>query len=237
MGVPSFFFTSAALASLYLYFILHRSEDEHPIFLIGLKVAPIVFMLVSVLRAGTDKKTGKQSRYSSLMAVGFFFCGLGDISLALYRNTHDDKYFLSGIATFLIGHVFYIFAFLTDTSSFSLKAGLPLWVFSATMYSYLLPGLKPQLVVPVLIYAIVIGFMGWRSLARFGSSRSTSTSQLFAFLGAVSFMFSDSVIAVNRFRFPIENDELIVMVTYYLGQALIAASAFGVKVVSHKKKS
>jgi uncharacterized membrane protein YhhN len=44
-------------------------------------------------------------------------------------------------------------------------------------------------------------------------------------IGAVTFMISDSVLAVNRFARPFAGAHAVVMVTYYAAQMLIARSA------------
>jgi uncharacterized membrane protein YhhN len=43
-------------------------------------------------------------------------------------------------------------------------------------------------------------------------------------LGALLFVFSDAVIAVDKFRQPVPFRGPIICVTYYVGQVLIAAS-------------
>jgi uncharacterized membrane protein YhhN len=47
-------------------------------------------------------------------------------------------------------------------------------------------------------------------------------------LGAVTFMVSDSVLAVAKFVRRRRHADLAVMVTYHLGQALIVAGVLGV---------
>ena len=45
-----------------------------------------------------------------------------------------------------------------------------------------------------------------------------------ACLGAISFIVSDSVLAINRFKVEVPGQRFIVMVTYYAAQLLITLS-------------
>ena len=54
-----------------------------------------------------------------------------------------------------------------------------------------------------------------------------STSALAAMLGAVLFLLSDSTLALNKFRAPVNQSSVIVMSTYWAAQLLIAWSVRG----------
>jgi alkenylglycerophosphocholine hydrolase len=105
-----------------------------------------------------------------------------------------------------------------------------------SIYVFLRSNIESKLQIPVFCYAFIIGSMGWRAAARIGSRFSTSWSTVGATLGALIFIASDSIIAINKFHSPIPDAKLFIMITYYLGQYLIAGSVVGAMSVSKGKK-
>ena len=99
------------------------------------------------------------------------------------------------------------------------------------MYAYLWPGLH-DMKIPVAVYVLAIAAMGWQATARWiGAGPSgvtasvvTEPGALLACIGAVFFLVSDSVLAVNRFRRPFAAAQAVVLGTYFLAQCLIALS-------------
>ena len=75
---------------------------------------------------------------------------------------------------------------------------------------------------PVLAYIIVILFMGWRAWERW--KQTGERLALLAFFGAILFIISDSVLAVNRFREHFETARALTLSTYFTAQWLIAFS-------------
>ena len=82
-----------------------------------------------------------------------------------------------------------------------------------------------DLLIPVVVYALVISAMLWRALARLGSD-VPKRSAVLAAAGAVSFVFSDALIGINRFVVAFEAAPYLLIATYWLGQWGITASAF-----------
>ena len=74
---------------------------------------------------------------------------------------------------------------------------------------------NPVLVVGVVIYSLVILAMGWRAYARIGYPAESSVSQWLAFIGALIFISSDSVLSYNKFYGTIPYSEFIVLNTYW----------------------
>jgi alkenylglycerophosphocholine/alkenylglycerophosphoethanolamine hydrolase len=85
-------------------------------------------------------------------------------------------------------------------------------------------GLGP-LLIPVIVYGLAISAMLWRALARLGTD-VPKRSALLAAAGAVAFVFSDSVIGINRFVAPFHAAPYVIILSYWLGQWGITASAF-----------
>ena len=76
-----------------------------------------------------------------------------------------------------------------------------------------------ELRLPVVVYAGVLMFMVLNALFRF--RRTNAQSFWMSFAGAVLFMLSDSILAINKFLEPVPNAGLLVMSTYLAGQFLI----------------
>jgi uncharacterized membrane protein YhhN len=105
------------------------------------------------------------------------------------------------------------------------KHGIISAAMAALIYSYLYPGLSGIMVYFVLLYVILICTMAWRAVARVQFFGDLWTwTKLCAFAGAVCFLVSDFVIAVDKFRYPVPYSHQIIMVTYYAAQLGIALS-------------
>ena len=159
------------------------------------------------------------SVYKTLIIIGLIFCLGGDVFLMF-----PDKYFVFGLVSFLIGHILYIAAFAVG-GGFQLSWWLlPLLLFGVIFYAILYPHLG-KMRVPVTIYILVILTMAWQALARWSALQTTSA--MLAAAGAVTFVFSDSALALNRFYKEHHSSRIIVLSTYWLAQWLIALSVGG----------
>ena len=144
---------------------------------------------------------------------------------------HPD-FFLVGLVGFLITHILYTIVFAkVDLPSVKpiLKSKpwllLPLLAYMAVLISQLVPAIysveltKPFLA-PVLVYSTAIATMVVFALNRYGRVDDSSFALVFA--GAILFMISDSIIAINKFIVPFEFARIAIMVLYISGQYLIA---------------
>lgn len=155
--------------------------------------------------------------YKLLIILGLLFSLGGDVFLML----PNDR-FIFGLVSFLIGHILYIFAF-------TRQAGLQLtpWVliayllYGALMLALLWPHLG-SMKGPVMLYMLVILIMGWQAVERW--LLLGGLGGLLAALGAVLFVISDSVLALDRFRGRFKSARAIVLSTYFAAQWLIALS-------------
>lgn len=158
--------------------------------------------------------------YKGLIIAGLIFCLGGDVFLML-----PARYFIAGLVSFLIGHVLYIVAFVSDAGfQFSSWWLLPLAAYGGVVYSLLHPHLG-NMRLPVIVYMVTILTMAWQALARW--SLSPTSSALLAAMGAVSFVLSDSALALDRFRSKFRSARVLVLSTYWLAQWLIALSVGG----------
>jgi len=149
------------------------------------------------------------------VSAALVFSWAGDVFLI----SHD--WFTAGLVAFLIAHVFYIIAYQkTGAANGELKAlDIAKFVlYGVALIWFIYPGLD-DLLVPVLIYAIVLLFMGVWSHKRRGAT-SPSSFRLVAW-GAILFAISDGLIAVNKFAFEIPAERILVMTIYMTAQYLI----------------
>lgn len=155
--------------------------------------------------------------YKWLIVTGLIFCLAGDVFLML-----PARYFIAGLASFLVGHLFYIAAFVSD-GGFHLAWGwlLPLALYGLFIYRILAPGLG-KMRGPVIVYILAILTMAWQAWGRW--SALAGMGALLAAIGAALFVVSDSVLAYDRFRQKFTAARIVVLSTYWTAQWLIAYS-------------
>jgi len=156
-----------------------------------------------------------------LLVVGLAFCALGDLLLS--RET--DSGFLAGMAAFFAGHMAYVALFFASGEGWALiGARWPVAViflaYAALFYRYLYPGLG-QFRVPVAAYSGAIALMGVAAL-----TQPVTLAGIVVLVGALSFIISDSVLAIDKFRLPPNSGfhraaPYLVWATYWAAQALI----------------
>ncbi|HEY0005038.1 MAG TPA: lysoplasmalogenase, partial [Pyrinomonadaceae bacterium] len=130
--------------------------------------------------------------------------------------------FLAGLLSFLLAHLCYITAFTLDGARlFSWRLLIPFLIYGGIMLRILFPHLG-KMKGPVLLYLMVILLMGWQAGNRWLSGTQAASS--WAFQGALLFIASDSLLAVNRFKTRLERGQALVMSTYFLAQLMIAMS-------------
>jgi uncharacterized membrane protein YhhN len=148
---------------------------------------------------------------NKLLFTALLFCAAADIALELAAG----KYFVTGLGLFLIAHIFFIITFSRDFKfqNSRIPVIVMLVVYSMMMAFILTPSLK-EMAIPVYTYMTVLTLMGI-----FASLRSAKNA--FTLYGAISFIVSDSVLAINKFMIPVAAADYIVMATYYLSLFLI----------------
>lgn len=161
---------------------------------------------------------------SSPVLLALAFSWAGDVLLLF---NHAEIYFISGLLAFLIAHFFYILSYrqhrredishaLMGVQRF--RFSLPVILAGTGLISVLYNHLG-DLKFPVLLYTVVLILMVLNALFRFG--RTTPASFWMLLSGALLFMISDSMIAINKFLVPIGNGGFWIMATYVAAQWLI----------------
>ena len=148
-------------------------------------------------------------------------CFLGDFFLLWSQK---KAFFIAGLLSFLMGHIFYTIAFLQTTSFLS---GIPKWFyFSLLPYIwygiFILKKLNPYLYpmkVPVIVYLNVILIMSFASFSRIWALKGLSF--WLPFIGSIFFIASDSLLAFRNFKVKLSRGWVSIIITYILAQLLI----------------
>jgi uncharacterized membrane protein YhhN len=170
----------------------------------------IIPSLIALYYFTSDKKNNWY-----LIALVFSF--LGDVLLMDKNNL-----FLYGIVAFLLTQILYISIIVRQMQKPS-NFHKYLYAFLFVNYVvYLLTLLKPNLgdfFYPVLIYGITISVFGLVATLNYVSKRTRTA--LYLMLGALLFITSDSMIALNKFHVAQAFYPVAIMITYVLAQYLI----------------
>ncbi|HXE50660.1 MAG TPA: lysoplasmalogenase family protein, partial [Ramlibacter sp.] len=133
-------------------------------------------------------------------------------------------FFIPGLVSFLIAHLFYIALFRQSVPWFpSRPALLVTFGVGAAMYAFLFDGLNPVLRIAVAAYVVVIALMAAQAIGRATVLRDKSAVAVA--VGAGFFMLSDSLLATNKFAFALPMAQFWVLATYYVAQILITCNA------------
>lgn len=162
-------------------------------------------------------------RVSIIIALIFSF--LGDTFLLFDEN--NELFFLLGLGSFLVAQSAYAFTFFKDVrkptpfSSLYLLAVVSVVLLYVAVFFYNLFASLGGMTIPVFIYALAVGSMGMMAGLRFKSV--SNTSFYLVLLGAVLFIISDTVIALDKFLFDgqLPFASIIIMSTYIVAQFLI----------------
>jgi len=155
--------------------------------------------------------------YQYAIVAGLACSLVGDVILMLPKR----KLF-PGLASFLLAHVAYTVAFSWGARLSDCPLLLtPFFVFLVVVSVILLPHLG-GMKVPVIGYELVILAMAWRALERW--LQVGSVSAFAAFLGALMFLFSDSLLGIREFVRKFRIAQALILSTYFCAQWLIALS-------------
>lgn len=182
---------------------------------------PLTTLLVIAVALLSLTTPNAQVGYTMGITAGLVLSLGGDIALMFPSR----RAFTLGLVLFLLAHVVYILAFTLPNGFHSADwvTGAVLVAIAAACFLYLKPGLG-SMKGPVLAYILVICLMVHRALSLFFGEAFTPTQAWLASEGAVLFLISDLILAINRFRHPFEKERLGLL-AYYAGQLLIALTA------------
>jgi uncharacterized membrane protein YhhN len=172
----------------------------------------VVLGWLAITMGATDHDVGR----FVLVALGFSL--VGDVFL-LGQKTVD---FSGGLVAFLVAHIAFVLAFLTLGVE-------PRWALGGLLIAVPLSLTAGRRIVraatreggaalgsAVTAYLVVIVAM---------VTAASGTALPLIFLGALAFLLSDTVLALDRFVGPRSNARMLVIVTYHLGQVLMVVGA------------
>lgn len=171
-----------------------------------LKPLPLLFILASAFL--------KPVFPPSLWLAALLFGLVGDIWLL------SEKGFIPGLLSFLLGHIFYVFAFerqlpgLTNATVVSFTVIFISTLAFAYFAQHLFRARRRIFILPIFFYIAVTALL----------LLSAFKNPLFshAALGAILFAASDFLLAFNKFIRPTVYAQAAVSVTYYAAQWLLA---------------
>jgi len=181
---------------------------------------PLTMLVAIILVAARAYASGAVARFDVCLMAALAASLAGDVFLMLPGN-----YFIPGLASFLVAHLFYIALFRQGVPWFpSRRALLGTLAIGSVMYAWVWGGLAdPVLQVAVAAYVSVIALMVAQAIGRAATVRDAAAKAVG--LGACVFMLSDALIAINRFVQPLPLVSLWVLASYYTAQILIVHNA------------
>lgn len=166
----------------------------------------------------------ERSALKKWIIAALFFSWAGDVLLMFVPK--NEVFFLLGLGSFLLAHIFYIFYFHTVKTVEQVKSRPMLLLIVAIYYASLITILFPYLgsmKVPVLVYGVVISFMFLQAMHMLFIANKTAGQYMM--IGALLFVLSDSILALNKFYQPFEWAGFAIMLTYGLAQLFIVLGA------------
>ncbi len=158
--------------------------------------------------------------------LGLLCSTLGDTLLMFTGKSSGGSFFLMGLGAFLLAHGCYIAGVWGEMRG---RRGflhqkpvllLPALAYLVALLAWLWPDVPPGMRPPVAAYAAVLVTMAMSVL----NWRNRLARPIFVMLaaGALLFVLSDSLLAINKFGHSFEWSRVAVMATYIVGQWLMA---------------
>lgn len=155
--------------------------------------------------------------YVIALELSFF----GDV-LLLFSG---ELFFMGGLVSFLMAHFLFIKIVISRIKEFNFLKALFSAIPFLAVFGLLIFTLKDSLnemLWPVIIYGLTIATFGAVSLLDFLNTKSKKS--ILMLFGAVIFMISDSLLAIDKFYHSIEIFGVLIMGTYIIAQYFIYRS-------------
>jgi len=174
-------------------------------------------ILLSLLVLYSISVSLKNKDYIAALLFSFF----GDVFLLF----SGELYFIIGLISFLIAHLLFIKIVVKRIERFSfLRIVILIIPFMILFFAliFVLYNSLNELLIPVIIYGVTISTFGIVSLLDYLNTKSTKS--LLMLIGAIIFIISDSILAINKFYTSTEFFLVMVMVSYVIAQYFIYRS-------------
>lgn len=184
-------------------------------------------LMIALIMFFFDRARNTAPKIKLFIFAALIFSLIGDTFLMFQQR--DVNNFTYGLAAFLIAHVFYILYFrglrkinqAENTPAKKVLAGLAI-AYAVILLVILFPKLG-AMTIPVIIYGIVISAMLVSCFFAFANWKSRFA--IFSTLGAVLFVISDSLLAINKFHTQFSKAGFLVMLTYGFAQFFLVWGA------------
>jgi uncharacterized membrane protein YhhN len=174
---------------------------------------PLAILVILVVAVA-----GVRGSYRTLIMAGLACSVIGDILPLLSEGN-----FPASLGVFLAVHLCYIGAFWPGVGLRGAWIARLVYVtLGVAMVAALWPVLGPLLRVAIAVYAALIVMMAGQAAGRWAVLKTPGARS--AAVGAVVFLVSDGLLALDRFRAQFPGARIAVLGTYYLAQWLIARS-------------
>ena len=201
--LTSILFLLVAITDVYAVFIQNKSLE--------IIFKPLLMTTLAIMYLVSVKKP------NFWLVSALFFSFWGDVFLLDKAN-----YFVFGLASFLIAHIMYIKMTSQYVQKWTylklLKSAIPFVVLFMGLLSLISNNLG-EMLLPVIVYGVAISIFGAFALLNYSEEKSTANTWLL--LGAILFIASDSLIALNNFYTPKRLFDIAIIVLYIVSQYLI----------------
>lgn len=189
-----------------------------------LEIISKALLMIILMSWFMDTTDDYRSPVKKWVIAALCFSWLGDV-LLIFQERYQ-LFFMLGLASFLIAHIFYIIFFHQLRIKEAVKGNPWLMVIVVVYYGALITILSPYLgdmKWPVRVYGIVISFMFMLAMHMlFIKDKITGRWMM---MGALLFVISDSALAINKFYKPFEQAGIVVMLIYGFAQLFIVYGA------------
>lgn len=214
MSIQKFFSIFILISIVYVACIIFNL----PVIEFYLKPLLILPLIVAVFISTNFK-------YRIILLIALIFSLAGDtLLLFVYK---DASFFILGLVAFLTAHIFYIILFARELKKtggkliWKLPGFVVIIIYLAALLFLLIPHLG-SLLMPVIIYSLVISSMLY--MAYLLSCNWKKPASIFLMTGAIAFILSDSLLAINKFYHPIPLPGFFIMATYLYAQGALVRS-------------
>ncbi|WP_153798660.1 lysoplasmalogenase [Foetidibacter luteolus] len=182
-----------------------------------------LLMLLLLLQSAQSAKVYPRNLILGALLLSF----AGDI---LLLKSLDPRFFIAGLLCFLGVQLLYIFFFRRVIRNRKVNMGL-LATTAAGMFIYILLFLwilwnpAKELRVPVIVYAVALSAMLVAAVTTTARKSLVKITTQFYIPGAIFFVLSDSLLAIEKFVVHEKFIEVLVMITYGVAQYLITTGA------------
>ena len=164
----------------------------------------------------------QMNSFHKLILIALLFSWIGDVTLQL--NQFNDIFFMVGLSGFLIAQFMYLSAFFSTRGPnilFFKKSWLflPLVAYGTGILWLLFNGLG-DMMIPVFVYTVAILTMLAAAINR--KEKVNRLSYNLVLIGALFFILSDTLIAINKFTYEFPLARIAIMGTYITAQYMIA---------------